>query len=284
MLKTDHSSSRTLSHTSHSKKPSQRTLRKSKKSRKLISFKNNSESSSVGRTSTFTPSTTTPTTLIASEDFTISLPTVQYGEIRWAVESNCASPILVSNRFRSRNKFENMDYSPDALKILHLPNAGGNSLESEVLSFEVLHRCFGAKLLKTEMEIEYCPESSKKTDYSVTLHGHHIGVSVTRAMKFNGVFTAQDARWLLEKKLQGIIVSSENVLDGWEKQILHVWTTHDYIADIIKTEFDKISDSLRKDTVVVLTICDYHSRHANVFSSNPLAIGPIFHVPPVVVK
>ena len=32
------------------------------------------------------------------------------------------------------------------------PNAGGSSLESEVMSFEVLHYCEGATLLKTETD------------------------------------------------------------------------------------------------------------------------------------
>ena len=60
------------------------------------------------------------------------------------------------------------------------------------------------------MEIEYWPEGSKKTDYSVMLYGRPIGVSVTRAMKFKGVFTEEDARVLLYKKLFGILVSSAN--------------------------------------------------------------------------
>jgi hypothetical protein len=62
-----------------------------------------------------------------------------------------------------------------------------------------------------------------------------------------------------------------------------VWTTHDYIAEMIQQEFEKISDSLRTDTIVVLTICDYRSKDANVFSSNPLSIAPIFHDPPSIV-
>ena len=60
------------------------------------------------------------------------------------------------------------------------------------------------------MEIQYFPEGSKKTDYSVLLFGKPIGVSVTRAMKFSGKFTEEDAINLLEKKLLGIILSSEN--------------------------------------------------------------------------
>lgn len=143
---------------------------------------------------------------------------------------------------------------------------------------------YGANLLKTEMEIEYFPECSKKTDYSVELKGHHLGVSVTRAMKFGSVFTSDDAVHLLEKKLFGIIVSSKNVLQqhGWEKQILHVWASHSYIADIIAEEFEKMSKSLLVDTVLILTVCTSDSMAANVFTSNSSVHNCIFHSPPTI--
>eukprot|EP00339_Tiarina_fusa_P023920 CAMPEP_0117014392 /NCGR_PEP_ID=MMETSP0472-20121206/11680_1 /TAXON_ID=693140 ORGANISM="Tiarina fusus, Strain LIS" /NCGR_SAMPLE_ID=MMETSP0472 /ASSEMBLY_ACC=CAM_ASM_000603 /LENGTH=176 /DNA_ID=CAMNT_0004717931 /DNA_START=1611 /DNA_END=2141 /DNA_ORIENTATION=- len=175
-----------------------------------------------------------------------------------------------------------MTLSDGGNQILNLPNAGGNSLESEVLSFELLHECYGAALLKTEMEIEYFPEYSKKTDYSIHIVGHDIGVSVTRAMKFGCQFTAADARHLLEKKLFGIIVSSKNVLrqHSWDKQILHCWASHDYIADIITEEFYKMSESLRVGTLLVLTVCSEDSLPANIFTSNPAVHHNIFHTPP----
>eukprot|EP01098_Paradermamoeba_levis_P005471 TRINITY_DN229_c0_g1_i5.p1 TRINITY_DN229_c0_g1~~TRINITY_DN229_c0_g1_i5.p1 ORF type:complete len:334 (-),score=80.16 TRINITY_DN229_c0_g1_i5:143-1144(-) len=52
--------------------------------------------------------------------------------------------------------------SPSSKRLALDPNAGGNSVWSEVYSFEVLQRAFGAELVKTEMEIEYWPEGSKK--------------------------------------------------------------------------------------------------------------------------
>jgi hypothetical protein len=42
--------------------------------------------------------------------------------------------------------------------LFRFPNAGGNSIWSEALSFEVLSTIYGAKLLKTEMKLEYWPE------------------------------------------------------------------------------------------------------------------------------
>jgi len=206
---------------------------------------------------------------VLHDDFIVKHPLTQPGELRWAIESS-SEPLVIVNHFQSSKKIEHMDLADSSWRMFHSPNAGGNSLESEVLSFELLHRCYQAKLLKTEMEIEYFPECSKKTDYSVVLYGRHIGVSVTRAMKFKGVFTHEDAQNLLEKKLYGIIESSDNVVEHhrWDKQILHVWASHGYIADIIACQFEQISRSLQLDTVVIITVSDVRSRNANIFTSN----------------
>ena len=79
-------------------------------------------------------------TCILSDDYVITLPMTQCGEIWWSIESNSSTPLLVRNRFKSSKPVDQMDLSPGAIQILNLPNAGGNSLESEVLSFELLHR------------------------------------------------------------------------------------------------------------------------------------------------
>ena len=224
-------------------------------------------------------------TLIASEDYTISIPSLQAGQLLYAIENNESD--LFFNHFITKKTIQGMTgLSNDSMKILNLPNAGGTSVESEVLSYEVLHRCFGAQLLRTEMEIQYFPEGSKKTDYSVLLFGKPIGISVTRAMKFNGTFTEEDAIHLLEKKLLGIILSSENVYEehGWEKQILHVWATHNYIADIIAEQFQKMSASLRLNTIMIITVSDHRSKAANIFTQNHAALDAIFHPDPLEIK
>ncbi|GAM18502.1 hypothetical protein SAMD00019534_016770 [Acytostelium subglobosum LB1] len=145
-------------------------------------------------------------------------------------------------------------------RILETPNAGGNSVWSEVLSYEVLHQVFGAQLKSTETEIQYLP-GSKITDYSVTFDGHHIGVSVVRIInffdlmgkKYKAVFTPEYARQLLYKKLFGVLASSEAVIDKWEKQILYIWTTSSTAADIIVQEYWKIPKRLRSNTLVYVT-------------------------------
>src|SRR5262249_25587250 len=104
--------------------------------------------------------------------------------------------------------------SADGQRFLATPNAGGSSIESEVMSFEVLHHCECASLYKTETEIAYAPPDdagpSTITDYEVTMHGDRVGVSVTRAYKPSGQgpLTDNEAQALLEKKLKGVLRSS----------------------------------------------------------------------------
>ncbi len=102
-----------------------------------------------------------------------------------------------------------------AQRVLGTPNAGGSSVWSEAISFEVLSFLCQAVLHKTEMEIEYMP-GSKITDYSVKVMGRDLGVSVTRAMKFSkkgdALFTEEDATKLLSKKLTGVIESTKGVV------------------------------------------------------------------------
>eukprot|EP01132_Coremiostelium_polycephalum_P003703 gene3703-4613_t len=150
--------------------------------------------------------------------------------------------------------------SPGGRKILTTPNAGGSSVWSEVLSYEVLNRVFGANLKKTETEIEYVP-GSKITDYSVSFNNTHIGVSVVRIInffdlmgrKYKATFTPEYARNLLYKKLFGVIASSEAVVDKWEKQILYIWTTSSCVADVIVEEYWKVPAKLRSNTLVYVT-------------------------------
>lgn len=150
--------------------------------------------------------------------------------------------------------FEGIQLSPGAQRIKELPNAGGSSLCSEVVSFEVLRRTLQARLLKTEMELKYCFANSKITDYSVGLFDHTIGVSVTRALRFHGRFTMEDAQRLLAKKLSGVLHSTSNVLDDFHKQILHVWAKSHQVARVLRAAYCKVDPVLRANTVVVVTV------------------------------
>lgn len=79
------------------------------------------------------------------------------------------------------------------------------------------------------MEVSYFPEGGSITDYTCTMFGTCIGVSVTRAMKFKGDFEAEDAKRLLNKKLNGTNYNTFpfiNIITGCcgsIDQVLHRW-------------------------------------------------------------
>lgn len=157
--------------------------------------------------------------------------------------------------FNQTKKFKDMNFSTDARRIIDTPNAGGSSLESEVLSFELLKKFFGAKLLMTEMEVPYFPMGGSINDYVVYLFGSIIGVSVTRAMKYENedLFSSEDANHLLTKKLNGICQSSANSLVNWDKQILHVWVMNERTSDILLRAWNDLDQDLKMNTVLLTT-------------------------------
>jgi hypothetical protein len=145
-------------------------------------------------------------------------------------------------------------------EILRDGNAGGSSLFSELFSYEVLHRCEGAVLLKTETEVEYVDPMGKLTDLLVSIDGHKIGVSVTRAVTFprDAPYSEADALPLLESKLEDILASSANVApeDRWVKQILHVIAYGEVHAEAMVNAHAMVDESIRADTILVVTRSD----------------------------
>lgn len=140
-------------------------------------------------------------------------------------------------------------------KFCRFLQAGGNSVWSEVLSMEMLSMLYSAKLEKTEMELQYVMEGSI-TDYSVKMNGFVIGVSVTRAMKYRGVFSYEDALALLTKKMKGVMKSSENISEEhkWTKQVLHVWVQEPYMVALVEQAYAALTE-LHSNTLVQLTVC-----------------------------
>lgn len=210
----------------------------------------------------------TPSIYTFHDDFWLRMSLTDELKFTEALQNNF-KPTFVTNYFNKTAKTTGMsnseefkaitkNLSPSGQLILSEPNAGGNSVFSEVLSFEILHRAFGASLLKTEMQIDYFYENSKKTDYSVMLNGKTIGVSVTRAFHFMGDdhFTDVDARILLRKKLNGVICSTDCVTerDSWEKQILHCFVRSERVAQILRQEYRKMKSHLRSNTIVLVTV------------------------------
>jgi len=142
------------------------------------------------------------------------------------------------------------------------PNAGGSSGLSEIFAYEELARCELAVFDKSETEIIYDPITSKKTDLEVTIQGHKIGVSVTRAFKGpfgSGPLDMTAAVTLANKKFSDIHDSTagvQNTVDKWDKQILAVETDDAEDAATFLAATATLDASIIGDTILVLTTTD----------------------------
>lgn len=154
-----------------------------------------------------------------------------------------------------------MELSDGGTRLLNTPNAGGNSLTSEVVSYELLRRLIGAQLSKTEMEISYdFPDHSKKTDYVVSVNQdrtRQIAVSVTRAMRHpRQEYSYEQAESLITKKLLCVYYSNRNVLkrDRWSQQVLHILTDDVHKARLLRRAFKRADPELKAGVVVLVTV------------------------------
>lgn len=91
-----------------------------------------------------------PCNIYVGENFTVRLQ--QWFKFLTFVENNKTGGIVHCD-FTPNRKLARMNLSTDAVKIRDVPNAGGSSVVSEVLSFELLQKCFKARLLKVSMSI-----------------------------------------------------------------------------------------------------------------------------------
>lgn len=167
-------------------------------------------------------------------------------------------PFLVRNYWKTIKSLSDMDVCESAAKIFAEPNAGGNSVNSEGLSMEVLSQLYGASDVVTEMEVSYWNDNWKKCDYITKILGHRVGVSVTRGMFYPSPdgFTKEDAIHLLHKKLDGLVVARSGIRkrDSFRNSILHIWCETDRIADLITEAWQEASYKLRDNIIVVLTV------------------------------
>ena len=160
--------------------------------------------------------------LYMSSEYDIMFNQQHFKLVKHIILNSINTPLYISNTFKTSLLPQHIKISKDAQRLLTTVNAGGESELSEAFSFEVLRRMFKAKLLKTEMEIEYFSDHCKITDYSIRINKIRVGVSVTRAMAYCTRFTKEDAMKLLNKKLVGVNESTCAVLerDQWERQVM----------------------------------------------------------------
>jgi hypothetical protein len=183
------------------------------------------------------------------------------GELRAELTTMSPSLKVDTLTFMAGESYTRPSLSPGGQRLFDTPNAGGSSTESEVMSYEVLRHCEGATLLKTETEVGYTPpvtgQPNSITDLLVEIAGKRVGVSVTRAYKpaAQGPQTDAEVKALLEKKLDGINVSSARVLpaDKWVKQVLHVFAATQASVEAINRVLPTIAAAIRADTIVFVT-------------------------------
>ncbi len=176
-------------------------------------------------------------------------------------EWGAATPFL----FRNAVDLGALGWDEDLLteegrEVFEAGNLGGSSIHSEVLSFEVLQRCEGAELLKTEAEVLYSDVGGKKTDLLVSIDGRKVGVSVTRAFHFppGTPYTEEDALHLLERKLSDIPLSAANAApeDAWVRSMLAVIAYDGQHADLVRTVWEGLDADVRAETIVLVTVTD----------------------------
>lgn len=194
-----------------------------------------------------------PCAVYVGENFAIK--TQEWYNMPVLVNDISLAGVVVTKYFSSK-ELKKMQLTVGGYRLLTVPNAGGSSVISEVLSFEVLNRCFSAKLKKTEMEVSYFPLGGSITDYTCELFHNTVAVSVTRAMKFQGDYCLDDAQRLLNKKLRGIIQSTRNSLEKWSKQILHVWSISQQVTRTLLQAYDTIEPETKANTIVMITTAE----------------------------
>lgn len=192
--------------------------------------------------------------LFINENFTLDCNKNIF-EIEKIIKAKNSTNCAIITYFNQNRLVKNMRLTFEASLIQHTPNAGGSSVESETLSFELFKRYLNAKLVKTEMQVSYFPEGGSITDYVMYIFDSIIAVSVTRAMKFDRTeFTFDDAVFLLKKKLRGILQSTRNSLIKWDKQILHVWLDDERSIASLEKAWFILDHALKSNTVLFLTL------------------------------
>jgi hypothetical protein len=216
--------------------------------------------------SSATPDATTTTPDAAADVAVDATQAPGFGELSGmcgvlvAGDLTAATPRLVRDTFTFDRAYVDPDdrplLTPGGRHLAETPNAGGSSGLSEIFAYEQLARCEQATLLKTETEIVY-DHTGKITDMSVTVAGHKLGVSVTRAMTFpfGQPYTLTAATTLVTRKLGDIQLSTANVsaADHWDKQVLAVLAWDDQAADTFAQAYASVDPSVKADTIVIIT-------------------------------
>ncbi|XP_071842907.1 AAC-rich mRNA clone AAC4 protein-like [Apostichopus japonicus] len=153
-----------------------------------------------------------------------------------------------------------MNLSKCGNKIKNTTNAGGSSVESEVLSYEIFHCGFRATLRKEEMEVKYTDRTGSKSmiDYTCTceLLDLQVGVSVTRATDAWETYDEERATTHLTEKLNGLYIAQQNAEEKWDRNMLHVFAGSKIIAKKIKYAYKNLPKDVVSNAVVLITVAE----------------------------
>ncbi|XP_065183387.1 AAC-rich mRNA clone AAC4 protein-like [Sycon ciliatum] len=204
-----------------------------------------------------------------NENFALRCPALFHGRLIDQLQRDAPIADLMEAEFDAFRNVETMRLCAAAERMRSTPNAGGSSVISEVLSYELLKRYANAELDRTEMEVTYFPEGGSIVDYTCFVQNCTVGVSVTRAMKFQGQYTVDDAERLLVKKLLGLRRAARNCLCGhWSKALLHVWAASPRVAALVQHAYwDLLPAEMRDNALVLVTVANGPKAHL-IFHEN----------------
>ena len=97
-----------------------------------------------------------------------------------------------------------------------------------------------ANLRATEREIRYADRNGGRTDFLAECFDAPLAVSVTRIFERQGrgddarPTSLADATQLLRKKLAGVNATNASNMEGWQRQILHVWAQSERASSLCR--------------------------------------------------
>ncbi|OQR82880.1 hypothetical protein ACHHYP_15398 [Achlya hypogyna] len=218
-----------------------------------------------------------PVCVLVRRQFSLTILT-RYVNVKAALVAAAPCPVLLAiDAFVRHRPTERFALDADARQIYLEPNAGGKSVVSEALSMQYMHEAFGADAVVTEMRIKYWSSNWKKVDYLCSIAAERVAVSVTRAMKFPdpAAWTNDDARFLLRKKLFGLVVARSGVCkeQRYTKSVLHIWCQTKAIALSIAACYEAVVDELDIAANVIL-IATIATAESCIFYDDLASIAP----------
>ena len=164
------------------------------------------------------------------------------------INNNKMTDVIVDNYYKPHR------FTTEAYRSLSVPNAGGDSVISEMYSIDKLQRSLGLMNSECilEKEVKYWVDF-KMVDYILKTKYRSIGVSVTRLMTYNTLNYSRAIN-LLTKKIVALDSAKKCVVDkhDFKEKIVHVWCKTNDDANLLS----KAAENLCWDGIIWITIAD----------------------------